>query len=84
VRPANEYDAADVALGLMKRKEESVGLLPKELLCDGAYGSAEVRADLDELGVQVVAKLRPLTDGKHFRKDEFEIDLLAKITVRGA
>ena len=76
VRPANEYDA-DAALGLMKRQEESVGLLPKELLCDGAYGSADVRADLGKLGVEVVAKLRPLTDGKHFCKDEFEIDLLA-------
>jgi transposase len=76
VRPANEYDA-DAALGLMKRQEESVGLLPKELLCDGAYGSADVRADLGELGVEVVAKMRPLTDSRHFRKDEFEIDLLA-------
>jgi transposase len=76
VRPANEYDA-DAALGLMKRQDEFVGLLPKELLCDGAYGSADVRADLGELGVEVVAKMRPLSDLKHFRKDEFEIDLLA-------
>jgi transposase len=76
VRPANEYDA-DAALGLIERQQESVGLLPKELLCDGAYGSADVRADLGKLGVKVVAKLRPLTDPKHFRKDEFEIDLLA-------
>ena len=74
VRPANEYDA-DAALGLMKRQQESVGLLPSELLCDGAYGSADVRAELKELGVEVVAKLRPLTDSRHFRKDEFEIDL---------
>jgi transposase len=49
VRPANEYDA-DAALGLMKRQEESVGLLPKELLCDGAYGSADVRAASRERG----------------------------------
>ena len=27
--------------------------------------------------MEVVAKLRPLTDGNHLRKDEFEIDLLA-------
>jgi hypothetical protein len=76
VRPANEYDA-DAALGLMNQQEEYMGLVPKELLCDGAYGSADVRADLGELGVEVVAKMRPLTDSKHFRKDEFEIDLLA-------
>jgi transposase len=76
VRPANEYDA-EAALGLIEGQRESLGLVPEELLCDGAYGSADVRADLGELGVEVVAKLRPLTDGKHFRKDEFEIDLLA-------
>ncbi len=51
--------------------------MPKDLLCDGAYGSADVRADLGKLGVEVVAKLKPLTDIKHFRKDEFEIDLSA-------
>jgi transposase len=76
VRPANEYDA-DSALPIMERQIESVGLRPKELLCDGAYGSADARAELEELGVGVVAKLRPLTDAKHFRKDEFEIDLRA-------
>lgn len=76
VRPANEYDA-DAALELIERQQESVGLLPKDLLCDGAYGSADVRADLGKLGVEVVAKMRPLTDSKHFRKDEFEIDLSA-------
>jgi hypothetical protein len=77
VRPANEYDA-DAALGLIRRQQETVGLLPEELLCDGAYGSADVRADLGKLGVEVVAKMRPLTDSKHFvGKDEFEIDLEA-------
>ncbi len=74
VRPANEYDA-DAALSVVEQQKESVGLLPKELLCDGAYGSADVRAELGKLGVEVVAKMRPLTDSKHFRKDEFEIDL---------
>ncbi len=75
-RPANEYDAS-AAPTLLKRQRESVGLRPKELLCDGAYGSADVRAQLGELGVEVVAKLRPLTDTKHFRKDEFKVDLSA-------
>jgi hypothetical protein len=74
VRPANEYDA-EAAADLLKRQQGSVGLRPKGLLCDGAYGSADVRAEMGKLGVEVVAKLRPLTDSKHFRKDEFEIDL---------
>jgi transposase len=76
VRRANEYDA-DAAFPIMERQKESVGLRPKELLCDGAYGSADVRAKLGELGVEVVAKMRPLTDSKHFRKDEFSVDLRA-------
>ena len=76
VRAANEYDA-DAAPDLLEGQRESVGLLPKELLCDGAYGSADVRARLEEMGVEVVAKMRPLTDSKHLRKDEFEIDLRA-------
>lgn len=76
VRRANEYDA-DAAFPIMERQKESVGLRPKELLCDGAYGSADVRAKLKELGVEVVAKLRPLTDSKHFGKDGFSVDLSA-------
>jgi transposase len=74
VRRANEYDA-DAAFPIMERQRKSVGLTPKELLCDGAYGSADARAKLKELEVEVVAKLRPLTDSKHFRKDEFSVDL---------
>jgi transposase len=76
VRRANEYDA-EAAVPIMEHQKESTGLRPKELLCDGAYGSADVRAELKELGVEVVAKMRPLTDSKHFRKDQFEIDLSA-------
>ena len=51
--------------------------LPKEPLCDGAYGSADARADLKKPGAEVVAKLRPLADTKHFRNDVFEMDLSA-------
>ena len=74
VRAANEYDA-DAATDLMEGQQRSVGLVPGELLCDGAYGSADVRARLEEIGVEVVAKMRPLTDSKHLRKDEFKVDL---------
>jgi hypothetical protein len=76
VRAANEYDA-DAAADLLKRQQRIVRLRPEGLLCDGAYGSADVRAELGKLGVEVVAKLRPLTDSKYFRKDEFKIELLA-------
>ncbi len=76
VRPANEHDAAPVA-GLVGRQEGAVGLRPGALLCDGAYGTADARADLGELGVEVVAKLRPPPDGGHFGKHDFGIDLQA-------
>jgi transposase len=76
VRPANEYDGEPV-VGFMARQEAQVGLRPDTLLCDGAYGTADARAALGERGIEVVAKLRPITDTKHLGKDQFTIDLAA-------
>jgi hypothetical protein len=76
VRPANEHDGEPV-VGFLERQEEHVGLHPGAVLCDGAYGTADVRADLGERGIEVVAKLRPITDTKHLGKDQFTIDLMA-------
>jgi transposase len=76
VRPANEHDGEPV-VGFMARQELHVGLRPGALFCDGAYGTADARADLGERGMEVVAKLRPITDTKHLGKDQFVIDLLA-------
>jgi transposase len=76
VRPANEHDG-EPAVGFMKRQEAQVGLRPDALLCDGAYGTADVRADLGERGIEVVARLRPITATKHLGKDQFTIDLAA-------
>jgi hypothetical protein len=74
VRPANEHDG-DPVVGFMARQEAQVGLRPGALLCDGAYGTADARADLGERGIEVVAKLRPITDSNHLGKDQFTIDL---------
>jgi transposase len=74
VRPANEHDGEPV-VGFMKRQEEHVGLHPGALFCDGAYGTADARAALGERGIEVVAKLRSITDIKHLGKDQFTIDL---------
>jgi transposase len=76
VRPANEHDAAAV-VELITGQAERVGLRPSAVLGDGAYGTADVRADLGAAGVEVVAKLRELTDGEHLGKDAFVIDLAA-------
>jgi transposase len=76
VRPANEHDA-EPAAGFMARQEAHVGLRPEAIYTDGAYGTADARAELGERGIEVVAKLRPLTDTKHLGKDQFVIDLAA-------
>jgi hypothetical protein len=75
-RPASEHDAAPL-VGLVTAQQAPVGLAPPALLCDGAYGTADARADLGALGIEVVAKLRPLTDSRHIGKDAFMIDLTA-------
>src|SRR5215210_28045 len=75
-RPANEHDAVPV-VAFVARQEPTVGLRPGAILCDGAFGTADVRAELREQGVEVVAKLRPLTDPAQLGKDEFRIDLRA-------
>ena len=76
VRAASEHDAVPV-VAHVARQEEAVGLHPTAVLTDGAFGTADVRADLGERGIEVVAKLRPLTDQKHIGKDAFVIDLAA-------
>jgi hypothetical protein len=72
-RPAPEHDAAALA-ALVRDQEAAVGLRPGAVLCDGAYGTADARAELAALGVAVVAKLRPLTDARHIGKDAFAVD----------
>jgi hypothetical protein len=74
VRPANEHDGEPV-VGFMQRQEAQVGLQPAALLSDGAYGTADARAALWKQEIEVVAKLRPITDTKHLGKDQFAIDL---------
>ena len=76
VRHANEHDAA-AAVALATTPQAAVGLRPGALLCAGAYGTAAARADLGALGVEVVAKLRPLADSRPFGKDEFVSALAA-------
>jgi hypothetical protein len=76
VRAANEHAAVPVG-ERVQHQEVAVGLQPQALLCDGAIGTVDVRADLGDLGIEVVAKLRPLTDQTHIGKDAFVIDLAA-------
>jgi hypothetical protein len=74
VRLASEHDAVPVVEQVC-RQEAAVGLRPAAVLTDGAFGTADVRAELGAVGIEVVAKLRPLTDQQYIGKDEFVIDL---------
>lgn len=76
VRPANEHAAVPV-VRLVTGQRATVGLRPSALLADGAYGAADARAAPGALGVEVVAKLRPLDRAGHVGKDDFAIDLAA-------
>jgi transposase len=73
-RPANEHDAIPT-VGMVRAQEARLGVRPVALYGDGAYGTADVRAELGALGIEVVAKLRPLTDTAHLSKEDFTIDL---------
>jgi hypothetical protein len=76
VRSASEYDA-DGVLSPLDRQEQRIGLHPRVILTDGAFGTADVRAGLEARQIELVARLRPITDTTHLGKDEFTIDLEA-------
>jgi hypothetical protein len=61
----------------VQQQEAALGLRPTALLCDGTIRTADMHADLGALGIEVVARLRSLTDHKHIGKDEFVTDLAA-------
>ena len=75
-RPANEHDAAPIP-DFLRDQNAAVDLHPGAVLTDGAYGTGDVRAELGAMGIEVVAKLRPFTDPRHFSKDQFVVDLRA-------
>jgi hypothetical protein len=74
---ASVHDAAPTP-DLIKQAD-SVGLKPRDLSCDAAYGTGANRQACAELGVTIHAKL-PAPSHKGFTKREFKIDL-EKMTV---
>jgi transposase len=72
VEPASEQDGPQAKVILDSQPEER---RPKRILGDTAYGNQEVREQLDEREVDVLAP--PATSGTYpvFGKEEFEIDL---------
>lgn len=70
----NSHDSSVVREVVQEQK--AMGLEPADLVGDTAYGSAELRHDLEQQGVHVVAPVQPepKKDGR-FPKSAFQIDL---------
>jgi hypothetical protein len=77
--PANASDGS--ALGeLIEQRKENLGQYPEKLLGDTAYGGAEIRQDMVDKEIELIAKVPPaINKGELFPKDEFIIDLQAGI-----
>ena len=56
---------------------KAAGLAPSQVVGDQAYGGGALRAALAADGIEIVAKVAPITNGDYFSKDRFVIDLEA-------
>jgi hypothetical protein len=74
VTPANVADNVPV-MGAVTQLE-SAGIKPKKLFGDGAYGSADLREELEQRGVEVVSKLPSQPAGALIGKRFFELDVV--------
>jgi hypothetical protein len=79
VSPASTGDGALLPELLAQQRE--TGLTPSQVVGDQAYGGGALREALAEQGVEIVAKVAPISNGEFFSKDAFIIDLKAR-TVR--
>ena len=79
VSPASAGDGSMLPELLAQQQEN--GLSPSQVVGDQAYGGGALREALAEQGVEVVAKVAPISNGEFFSKDKFTIDLEAR-TVR--
>lgn len=72
--PANEQDGAQAGRLVDSQPE---ALKPKRILGDTAYGTADVREELEERSVEVLAPAATARNVHGFHKDEFRVDLNA-------
>lgn len=73
VTAGNIHDA-EPSLDMVKEQEKTLGAKPKKMLADGAYGTADNRADFAKAGVELVSKVIVHYDDK-IHKEDFKIDL---------
>ncbi len=76
VRAGNASDA-DGTLPLLKEVQDLDGVDVERLLGDMAYSDPELREATEEIAVELVAKVPPLTNAGRFPKTDFRIDTAA-------
>ena len=78
VTAANAADSGAVE-ELLDRRTENISEPLKKLSGDTAYGGANLRVEMQERNIELIAKVPPVTNNSgHFTKDEFQIDLGSK------
>jgi hypothetical protein len=73
VSPASAGDGS--LLPELLAQQQETGLALTQVVGDQAYGGGALREALAEQGVEVVAKVAPISNGEFFSKDRFTIDL---------
>jgi hypothetical protein len=73
VTAGNVHDA-EPSLALIKEQEKTLGGMPDKILIDGAYGTADNRANFAGEGIDLVSRITQYYDDK-IRKENFKIDL---------
>jgi hypothetical protein len=77
---AHDHDAVDELVDEVVQEPDTPGEHPM-VMGDAAYGDGATRAKLRNLGIDVMAKLAPVSNAGRFTKDDFVIDTGAR-TVR--
>jgi IS5 family transposase len=72
VTPANAPDTAPVELMVEDLKEHDV--CPKVMPADCAYGGADFRAQMEEKGIEVLAKVPKPPKSERFSKADFDVN----------
>ena len=76
VLPGNAPDNLG-ALGLVERSEANTGVPAEEVLGDAAYGDGDTRQAFADAERTLIARVPGRSNGKHFPKEDFLIDLEA-------
>jgi hypothetical protein len=74
VRGGNASDGEGAA-PLLEQAQGSAGIDVETLLGDMAYSDGDVRQAVEDLGVELVAKVPPVTNGRYYPKTAFYIEL---------